>query len=741
MPAKIPYAEVAKHCTPSDCWVIIGDGVYDLTDFAPSHPGGAAIVTDEAARDCTKPFLQAHPESIMELTMGRAGLAAAYKGDIDRSTVPETVVSGEAAHAAAEEAEDSAEIPPVKAMLNLHDFEAVAEWRLVTSGKKQAWDYYSSGADDEYTYRNNVAAFQRLWLKPRVLVNVAKVDTTATILGTKCPMPVFYSAVAMCGMGHSDGEVAWMRSAGEAGIIFMFPNLSSRSYDDIVGARRPGQTSWFQMYVNPDREIARTVIKKLEKSGVQALAITVDSAVAGKRERDLRNKIKKELGQAKQQQAAAGKARAPGNYANRDPALCWDDVRWFQRETRLPLIIKGVQCGVDAVRAAEMGCQAILLSNHGGRNLDTARSGIEVLPEVMDALRQKGLEGKIEVYVDGGVRRGTDIIKALALGATAVGLGKPAVFAMSAYGEEGMVAMLDVLKKELVQSMQLCGAASLRDITPGMVDATHLGNHAVPVIKPVSPYQYTPTVRHPPAPPVPVPPTPPVAAPSGGHFWRYLLRTSGGGVLASSGSARLHRSAVLLVLYSVLHGLRNVLSLAGKGPFNAYCHALRSSPLFRLLEYYLLLGAGVHAAAAATNVWRKRRMLTKGDTWTLSWTGACISAFLVMHVRLLRFGRAPMVKAADGGLIRDVHALQMQVFNDTPTVAYHLVAVWALCRHFQVGWPKTLFKIPADDPAAQDKDAMKRAGRDLAGPLAASFAIAPLYMWLSQRPQVARFLR
>jgi L-lactate dehydrogenase (cytochrome) len=256
-----------------------------------------------------------------------------------------------------------------------------------------------------------------------------------------------------------------MRAAASEGVVFMIPNLSSKSFDTILSARSPDQPpSWLQIYVNPSKEVVLAQIRACETQGVQALAITVDSAVPGKRERDQRNKIAVTLGAAKLAEAAASgtSARKPGNYANRDPGLNWEDIKWFQAQTKLPLIIKGVQCGEDAVLAAKLNCQAIILSNHGGRNLDTSRSGIEVLPEVVEALKAEGLFGKIEIYVDGGVRRGTDILKAIALGANAVGLGKPAVYSMSAYGEKGIVRMLQILKEELTQAMQLVGVSKLK---------------------------------------------------------------------------------------------------------------------------------------------------------------------------------------------------------------------------------------------------------------------------------------
>jgi L-lactate dehydrogenase (cytochrome) len=179
-----------------------------------------------------------------------------------------------------------------------------------------------------------------------------------------------------------------------------------------------------------------------------------------------------------------------GGAANRDPALNWDDIKWFQKQTKIPIVIKGVQTGEDAVLAAKAGAAAIILSNHGGRNCDTSRSGIEVLPEAVAALKDEGLRQKVEVWVDGGVRRGTDVLKAVALGADAVGLGKPAVFAMSAFGEEGIVKMLSILEEELVMAMRLAGTPTLADLNPRLVDAASLNRHTDCAPIPPSPYAY-----------------------------------------------------------------------------------------------------------------------------------------------------------------------------------------------------------------------------------------------------------
>ncbi|EGB09386.1 hypothetical protein AURANDRAFT_24176, partial [Aureococcus anophagefferens] len=478
----ITFDEVAKHNTKEDCWVIVEDKVWDLTGFAVDHPGGAHLVQEQAGKDGTTPFVDAHSTDIIQLTLGgAAGVKKALMGVIDRSTVPASAVSGKADHGAPAEADDDAdewEVPPVEAILNVHDLVAIAERKLVKEGKKQAWDYYSSGACDELTYQENELAFKRIWMRPRVLVDVKTVDLTSKILGATVGAPLFLSACAMCGMGHEDGELAWAESAAGLDIPFMSPNLSSKSRSAIFAAQQASPTGhrMFQIYVNPDRDVVLEQLRACEAAGVTAVCVTVDSAVAGPRERDQRNKIAMLLKQQAQQESAAkgAKARKPGVYANRDPALNWKDVAWFCSNTTIPIVLKGVQCGEDAVLAAKAGVAAILVSNHGGRNMDTARSSIEALPEIISMLTEAGLRSKLEVWLDGGIRRGSDVVKALALGANACGIGKPAMYGMSCYGAAGITKCVEILKREMVQTMQLCGAPRFDLLSPSLVDTSSL---------------------------------------------------------------------------------------------------------------------------------------------------------------------------------------------------------------------------------------------------------------------------
>eukprot|EP01060_Flectonema_neradi_P000232 TRINITY_DN1015_c3_g1_i1.p1 TRINITY_DN1015_c3_g1~~TRINITY_DN1015_c3_g1_i1.p1 ORF type:complete len:795 (+),score=157.24 TRINITY_DN1015_c3_g1_i1:52-2385(+) len=749
-PGKISYQEVKEHNKAGDCWMIICGKVYDLTDFAKEHPGGEGVVTEQAGLNATDAFLHAHPESIMTLTLGVEGLAKCYKGDVDMATVPDSAVKKPSSQSAPAKELSADEIPPIEAVLNLHDFEAIAQKKMHLTGKKQAWDYYSSGADDELTYNENVNVFQRIWLKPRVMVNVKDVQTKQTMLGFDSDFPVYLSAVAMCGMGHEDGECAWMRAAASAKVPFMIPNLSSKSFADITGASAEGQKSWFQIYVNPDKNVVKAQLEDLKKKDIKALCITVDSAVPGKRERDLRNKIAMTLGQQAQQQSAAkdAKPRKAGNYANRDPSLNWEDLEWFKENTDIPLVLKGVQCADDAVEAANRGCKGIILSNHGGRNLDTSRSGIEILPEVMSALREAGIPKTFEVYIDGGIRRGTDIVKALCLGATGVGLGKPAVYSMSAYGDEGVAKMLSVLKDEFIKAMQLIGAASISDLRPTMIDIDSLKRHTDVAPIPASPYAGVPNLKNVRSPGVPEPKTREQLASEiaklqsqldsmGGTsktidfplFLKSLFSFAMPTACAAPNnvSAVLHRSAVLLILYVLVHTIANCGVFLGADTSNLIRHHIRNSPVHFITEKIILGGFLIHAAAA---IYLSRAKLTfimnnPRTGGKLFFSGGLITVFTLAHVYQFSWNDEIRTYNVGGLEVRDVYLANLQLFQDPVQVAFYIASFVALMVHLKHGWPKTVLKMSLSD---QKRKVLTATGSKVFFPLIAAMVASILFL-------------
>ncbi|CAK5262547.1 unnamed protein product [Mycena citricolor] len=319
--------------------------------------------------------------------------------------------------------------------------------------------------------------------------NVTNVDWSTTILGHKSSMPVYISATALGKLGHPDGELNLTKAAAKHGVIQMIPTLASCSFDELVDGAQPGQVQFFQLYVNKDREITRKLVQHAEARGIKGLFITVDAPQLGRREKDMRMKFEAEDPSVVSETSAGGVDRSQG--AARaissfiDTALQWDDLKWFKSITKMPLILKGVQCWEDALIAYDHGVAGVVLSNHGGRQLEFARSGIEVLAEVVTNLKEKrGLEfpnEKFQLFVDGGVRRATDVLKAIALGATAVGVGRPFLYSYSAYGVDGVDKALQILHDEFEMNMRLLGAQSIKDIVPAMVDASNLTSHIVAV--------------------------------------------------------------------------------------------------------------------------------------------------------------------------------------------------------------------------------------------------------------------
>lgn len=473
--------EVAAHSSRESCWIIVHGNVYDVTDFLDDHPGGSKIILKYAGKDATKEYDPIHPPDAITTNLK----PDKHLGPVDRSTINQIALDDPMSE---EEQARQARInsrPRLSEILNLHDFEAVARQVM----PEKAWAYYSSAADDEITHRENHAAFHRIWFRPRILRDVTKVDWSTRILGHKSSMPVYITATALGKLGHPDGELNLTRAAAKHGLIQMIPTLASCSFDEIVNAADAGQALFFQLYVNRDRSITKRIVQHAEGRGIKALFITVDAPQLGRREKDMRQKFDaedpSEVSKAGQGNVdrSQGAARAISSFI--DPALQWADLDWFRSITKMPLILKGVQSWEDALEAYDRGLAGVVLSNHGGRQLDFARSGVEVLVEVVSKLKEKrGLNfpnEKFQLFVDGGVRRATDVIKAVALGATAVGIGRPFLYAYSSYGPDGIDKALQILHEEFEMNMRLLGARTIAEIVPEMVDASNIHTHVVPV--------------------------------------------------------------------------------------------------------------------------------------------------------------------------------------------------------------------------------------------------------------------
>ena len=334
--------------------------------------------------------------------------------------------------------------------------------------------------------RENHSAYHKIWFRPRILQNVENIDLSTHMLGAKVSTPFYVTATALGKLGNPEGEVILTRGAHKHNVIQMIPTLASCSFDEIIDAAQDAQPQWLQLYVNKDRAVTERIIRHAEKRGVKALFITVDAPQLGRREKDMRSKF---AGVGSNVQSTGGDnvdrsqgaARAISSFI--DPSLCWDDIPWFMSITEMPIILKGVQRVEDVIRAVKVGVQGVVLSNHGGRQLDFARSGIEVLAEVMPVLRERNWQDRIEIYVDGGIRRATDIIKALCLGAKGVGIGRPFLYAMSAYGLPGVDRAMQLLKDEMEMNMRLIGCSNVAQLNPTLVDTRGLSMHntSVPI--------------------------------------------------------------------------------------------------------------------------------------------------------------------------------------------------------------------------------------------------------------------
>ena len=349
-------------------------------------------------------------------------------------------------------------------MKSLFEYEAAAHERL--DGMTRA--YYASGARDQHTLRWNREAWSRLALRPRVLAGVSHRDLSTELLGHPVDMPILVAPMAFQGLAHDAAEGATAAAAASAGSLMVLSTFSNTPVEAVVEA---AGRAWFQLYVYRDRGLTRAVVERARDAGCTALVLTVDAPVLGVREDDEHHcfglpdhlDLPNVLGHTVPSVEGASGLTA---YVSEqlDPGLEWRDVEWLREVSGLPVVVKGVLRGDDTRLAVDHGAAAVIVSNHGGRQLDTAVPTIEALPEVVQAAR-----GELEVYLDGGVRRGTDVLKALALGARAVLLGRPVLWGLAIGGQAGATRILELLRAEFDEAMALCGCRDLGSITRDLV--------------------------------------------------------------------------------------------------------------------------------------------------------------------------------------------------------------------------------------------------------------------------------
>lgn len=339
---------------------------------------------------------------------------------------------------------------------------------------KNALDYYRSGAGRQETLENNRTAFSKYKIRPRCLRNVTKRDLSTTVLGEKVAIPVGISPSAMQRMAHPEGECANVRAAQAMGTIYTLSTIATSSIEEVAAAS-PQAIKWFQLYIYKDREITKSLVTRAENAGFKALVLTVDTPMFGLRIADMRNKfnLPSHLKLANFQGSYADITKVEGRHTGSamnnladllDGSLEWNDIAWLKSITRLPIILKGVMTAEDAILGAEAGVAGILVSNHGARQVDGWPASIEALPEIV-----KAVGDRVEVYMDGGVTDGTDIMKALALGARMVFIGRPALWGLACGGEEGVKKILSILRTELEFALAISGCASVRAIDASCV--------------------------------------------------------------------------------------------------------------------------------------------------------------------------------------------------------------------------------------------------------------------------------
>jgi 4-hydroxymandelate oxidase len=366
---------------------------------------------------------------------------------------------------AAESALQSAE--PNQEIACLTDFEPLAKQKV----SPMAWEFFNGAVADEITMRWNLEAYRSIRLKPHCLVDVSHLDTRVTLFGQEHPFPIILAPTAYHKLAHPQGELATVRGAGAAGATMVISTVATTSVEDI--ARAAKSPLWFQLYIQRDRGFTRELVQRAEAAGCRALCLTVDTPVVGARNReervgftlpagmDLPNLRGLKLDGVDISTSGAGHSTRGGSIysAITDPSLSWKDLDWLLSFAKVPVLTKGVLNPDDADRAVKAGVRGIMVSNHGARNLDTVPATVHALPLIAEKVA-----GRVPVIVDGGVRRGTDVLKAIALGASTIMIGRPFLYALSVAGDAGVAKVLDILQRELQMAMALTGRPTIASI-------------------------------------------------------------------------------------------------------------------------------------------------------------------------------------------------------------------------------------------------------------------------------------
>ncbi|CAI6095581.1 unnamed protein product [Clonostachys chloroleuca] len=465
--AKIFDAEeVAKHNTAESCWVILYGNVYDVTNFLPEHPGGSKIILSLAGKDATEEYDPVHPPGTLEENLH----PSAKLGQVN----PDSLAKVQEANVAQEVEKSVQGPPPLETLLNLDELEEVATKQV----SKKCWAYYFSAGDDLISKRFNNSVYRDILLRPRMFVDCTDCDLSTTLLGHKVGLPIYVSPAAMARLAHPDGEQGIAKAAARFGAMQLISNNASMTPEQIIEGSPDGQVFGWQLYIQKDRAKSIAMLKRINamKHRYKSIVLTLDAPVPGKRELDEKSNFDRSLtvevgGKESGEKRPGGGGVGQQLFFGTAPDLTWGPtLAWLAEQTDLPIVLKGIQTHEDAYLAAKYAPQvkAIILSNHGGRALDTAPPAVHTLLEIRKYCPE--VFSKIEVWVDGGIKRGTDVVKALCLGAKAVGVGRAALFSLGAGGQAGVERMFEILEAETATCMRLLGAKTISDLGPRFIN-------------------------------------------------------------------------------------------------------------------------------------------------------------------------------------------------------------------------------------------------------------------------------
>lgn len=441
------------------------------TDRRLNYQSPALVILEHAGKDATERYAEVHSLSLLSNTLDSANLVGLLDtSTIDRESTPMPSKKSKI--------QLQHEKPPLCSLLSSHDFEAVAARSL----KPKAWAFYSSAATDLITMKANKSFFDRIWFRPRVLRNVRNVDTSCLIQGVESSLPLFVAPAALARMVHPSGEKGIAAACATRGVIQCISTNASYSATEILSSAPSTYPFFFQLYVHKKRSDTSALLSTISSHhpNVTSIFLTVDAPCAGKREADERVKADESMQSpmtgvtAVNDKFGGSLGRIMGSFI--DETLSWEDLSWLRSIWKGKIVIKGIMSAEDAIRAAAEGCDGIVISNHGGRNLDTSPPPILTLLELQ--LRCPEVFEQLQVFVDGGIRRGTDILKCLCLGARAVLVGRPILYALN-YGQEGVEQLLDIFKNELEVAMRLVGITDLSQVHPALVNTADI-DHLVP---------------------------------------------------------------------------------------------------------------------------------------------------------------------------------------------------------------------------------------------------------------------